>query len=78
MDGEFYICFTCQIPIKADKQPTQALKELFGYLDFLQQLTRQSSRAGEVTVVGKGNIAATRHNEDCTTTTRQTSHTNTY
>ena len=33
-DGKFYVCLTCQIPIKADKEPTRALKELIGFLDF--------------------------------------------
>ena len=34
VDGIFYVCTTCQISIKADKTPTRALKELFGFLDF--------------------------------------------
>ena len=36
LDGKFYVCLTCQLSIKADKEPTRALKELFGFLDFPQ------------------------------------------
>ena len=34
LDGKFYVCLTCQLSIKADKEPTRALKELIGFLDF--------------------------------------------
>ena len=34
LDGEFYVCITCNISIRADKEPVRAMKELFGLLEF--------------------------------------------
>ena len=34
IDGKFYVCITCRTSIKSDREPTRAMKELIGLLEF--------------------------------------------